>query len=184
VCAVAQARDLPQSEVVNGASMVEARLLQRRCKESIPMSGLPGFPRMRDNTSRFTSVAGAVVAIPRPPVNQERRPVIVRRPPPAAPIPFEQKRPALDARPGKPPDRGTLDRLRSIQPSPQPQIRTGQPGTMPRQPIQRPSQPPPSKSEVRREQKNDASRSRAIQTERRREQQDTKARKSPRDKRE
>jgi hypothetical protein len=119
------------------------------------------------------------VTVPRPPANQERRPVIVRRPPPAAPVPFEQKRPALDARPGKPPDRGSLDQLRRTQPQPQPQIRTGQPGTMPRQPIQRPSQPPPSKSEMRREQKNDASRSRAIQTEQRREQQDTKAGKRP-----
>jgi len=140
-------------------------------RESLSPPGSPGAGR-------------GGVTVPRPPADRARRPVIVRRPPPAAPVPYEQKRPALDARPGKPPDRGSLDQLRRTQPQPKPQIRTGQPGTMPRQSIQRPSQPPPSKSEVRREQKNDASRSQAIQTERRREQQDTKARKSPRDRRE
>jgi hypothetical protein len=118
-------------------------------------------------------------AVSRPPENQGTRPVIVRRAPPPAPIPFEQKRPALDARPGKPPDRGSLDQLRRTQPQPQPQIRTGQPGTMPRQPIQRQPQPPPNRSEVRREQKNDASRSRSIQNEQRRGQQGTKAGKRP-----
>jgi hypothetical protein len=125
------------------------------------------------------SLAPARGSVPSPRPNREPRPVIVRRAPPPSPVPFEQKRPALDARPGKSPDRGSLDQLRQAQPQPQPQVRPSWPGVAPRQPIQRPPQPPPNKSDVRREQRNDANRSRSIQNEQRRAEQAPKTGKRP-----
>jgi hypothetical protein len=123
-------------------------------------------------------------ATPGPPQAQRDRTVVVRRSPAPAPVPFEQKRPALDARPGKPPDRGTLDQLRRTQPQPQPQVRQGRPGTIQGPQVQRPQTPQPNNSDVRREQKNDANRTRAIQNERRREQQNTRTPTRPQTKKE
>ena len=118
---------------------------------------------------------GGGTVMPKPTDAQRNRAIVVRRRPAPSPVPFEQKQPALDARPGRPPDRETLNQLRRTQPQPQPQLRQGQPGTIQRAPVQRPQPQQPNKSDVRREQRDDANRNRAIQNERRREQQNTRA---------
>ncbi|MBZ5605221.1 MAG: hypothetical protein LAO79_23225 [Acidobacteriia bacterium] len=120
--------------------------------------------------------------VSRPPAPAQQRPAVVRRTPPPAPVPFEQKRGALDARPGKPPDQGTLDQLRRTQPRTQPltqpDVRPAQGGMVPRPqaaPAPQQSQPRAAQSDVRRQQQTDANRTRSIQTERSREQKQQQA---------
>lgn len=52
----------------------------------------------------------------RPPESVLNRAVVARRPPPPAPVPFQQRQQALSANPGEPLDRAAMSRIRAAQP--------------------------------------------------------------------
>ncbi len=112
------------------------------------------------------SLAPENPAAARPSETIRSRPVIVRRSPAPAPVPFERQRPLLDARPGRPLDPRALDELRENQPQARSDIRPAGPRYQPR-----PTPPviePRKKEEVQREQKLEQNRTRGIQNERQR----------------
>lgn len=105
---------------------------------------------------------------PRPPDASRNRPAFVQRQPAPTPVPFERKQPGLNARPGRPLDRGTLDELRRGQPEPaRPEVRPVRPAIPPSQSARVPAERRPS-GEVKGERKSEERRSRAIQNEQRR----------------
>ncbi|MCC6361900.1 MAG: hypothetical protein IT165_00155 [Bryobacterales bacterium] len=74
----------------------------------------------RDSVSRQPEGAAAAR---RPPERVQDRRVVVRQTPAARPVPFESRRPALEADPGRPPDARRLEDLRGRQPQPQPEYK-------------------------------------------------------------
>jgi hypothetical protein len=61
---------------------------------------------------RVSVLANAGAPVARPPVRVVDRTVVVQRTPPPAPVPFERRRAALEANPGRPLDQGQMERLR------------------------------------------------------------------------
>ena len=60
---------------------------------------------------------------PRPPANVLSRPVVARRAPPPAPVPFDRQQPALDKNPGRPLPTASVQQLRQGAPAPSAPVR-------------------------------------------------------------
>jgi hypothetical protein len=75
-------------------------------------------PPVAPSNRSLTGTPDVIRPAPRPPTAASRAPVVVRRQPPSAPVPFEAQRRALDTNPGRPPDARTLGDLRRQQPPP------------------------------------------------------------------
>ena len=90
-------------------------------------SAPPAAPTRRS----VAAVPDGARPVPRPPDAATRRQVTVRRTPAAAPIPFEQRRQALERDPGRPPDPANIDALRRQQPETRPQYRQATPAPQP-----------------------------------------------------
>jgi hypothetical protein len=69
------------------------------------------------------SVRGAAAPGGKPPAPAQERPVVVKAAPPPAPVPFEAKRSALAANPGKPLDAATLATVKPAAPAPAPAVK-------------------------------------------------------------
>jgi hypothetical protein len=69
------------------------------------------------------SVRGAAAPGGKPPAQAQQRPVVVKAAPPPAPVPFEAKRSALAANPGKPLDAAALATVKSASPAPAPSVK-------------------------------------------------------------
>src|SRR5688572_1329680 len=70
-----------------------------------------------------TSVRGAAAPGSTPPAQAQQRPVVVKAAPPPAPVPFEAKRSALAANPGKPLDAAALATVKPAAPAPAPAVK-------------------------------------------------------------
>ncbi len=69
--------------------------------DQVPVTGMAPqlVPRRESVLARPEAPAGRV---PRPPAELDRRPVLVRREPPPAPVPFDERQRQIQARPGRP----------------------------------------------------------------------------------
>ncbi|HYL38734.1 MAG TPA: DUF6600 domain-containing protein [Bryobacteraceae bacterium] len=68
-------------------------------------------PPLAPTRESLSATPAAGLRVPKPPASAARE-TIQRVPPPPPPLKFEQKQPALEAQPGRPLDRETLERLR------------------------------------------------------------------------
>ena len=73
------------------------------------------------------SVRGAAAPGGKPPAQALQQPVVVKAPPPPAPIPFAAKQPALAANPGKPLDAAALATVKPAAPAPAPPVKVVSP---------------------------------------------------------
>lgn len=98
------------------------------------------------------SLAAPGPRISQPGEGRAGRPPVVTRTPPQPPVPFDQRRPALDSAAGRAPAPAQLDQLRNNQPARQPQYRQiprPQPNPPARQMPQQPAVRPQPKAETR-----------------------------------
>ena len=93
------------------------RVLPGEASTAAIAGGAPAVAPTRESLIRGDRRVGAPV------LSRERQPVIVNRQPPPAPVPFEQRRPELEASPGRVPDRSRSEDLRRPQPLPPPQYK-------------------------------------------------------------
>ncbi|BCB25581.1 proline-rich exported protein [Sulfurimicrobium lacus] len=87
------------------------------------------------------SLTGAATPRARPSRDVLARPVLARTPPPPAPVPFVEKRRALEAQPGRPLDEATIGSLKREAPAHAPQVRLLRPsreGVPSAAPVQQP----------------------------------------------
>jgi hypothetical protein len=99
-----------------------------------------------------TSVHGAAPPGRKPPAEAQARPVVAKERPPAAPVPFAAKQPALAVNPGKPLDAAALAAVKPAAPAPAPAVKVVSPPTQPaaapppKQAVA-PGGPPPSEAQ-------------------------------------
>jgi hypothetical protein len=97
------------------------------------------------------SVHGAAPPGRRPPAGPQARPVVAKERPPAAPVPFAAKQPALAANPGRPLNAAALAAVKPAAPAPAPAVRVVSPArpaaAPPRQQAATPGRPQPSEAQ-------------------------------------
>src|SRR2546430_16370032 len=86
-------------------------------RERLQRAPVIGFAARVTPTRRSVLAQPATAEVRRPPPVVQTREVIVRRQPPAAPVPFAARESALRAHPGRPLDEATLGTLRRQTPA-------------------------------------------------------------------
>jgi hypothetical protein len=114
---------VPEDTFVGGRRISRAALAQVTPEQAAAARIGGSAPPVAPSRQSLTGIPDTARPAPRPPDGVSRRPAVVRREPPAPPVPFEARRPGLERDPGHPLDQGSLDNLRRQQPTARPEYR-------------------------------------------------------------
>ena len=96
---------------------VEGSLLAVGAHDASSTEVIGSFPPLVPEVQSLSDRVPPGVRVPRPPDESSAQPVVLRRSPPPAPVPFDKRLPLLRANPGQPLDRQTAEQLgRQLQP--------------------------------------------------------------------
>ncbi len=99
--------------VFTSGQPVEGSILAVESRDAAAQPVTASFPPLVPEAESLSGRLPAGTRVAHPPQESSQRQVVLRRSPPLAPIPFEIRLPLLEAHPGQPLDRETVDQLRN-----------------------------------------------------------------------